>query len=233
MILEDKMTEFKGFPKEMNKFFEDLKKNNTKDWFNENKKVYEDYVKRPSEEFVMAIGEKLIRISPGIMAIPKVNQSLFRLNRDTRFSKDKSPYKTNLGIWFWAGKRKRMECSGFYFHFGDGKLMLGAGIHCFTPELLKLYREAVVDKKNGPLLTKAVNQVSKKGYIIGVKHYKRVPRDYDANHERAQFLLYNGLTAMIEEKIPKEFNSPSIVEYAFAHFKNMSPLHQWLISAIG
>jgi uncharacterized protein (TIGR02453 family) len=233
MILEDKMSEFKGFPKEMIKFFGDLKKNNTKDWFNENKKVYEDYVKRPSEEFVMAMGEKLIRISPGIMAIPKVNQSLFRLNRDTRFSKDKSPYKTNLGIWFWAGKRKRMECSGFYFHFGDGKLMLGAGIHCFTPELLKRYREAVVDKKNGPLLTKAVNQVSKKGYIIGVKHYKRVPRDYDANHERAQFLLYNGLTAMIKEKIPKEFNSSSIVEYGFSHFKNMSPLHQWLISAIG
>ncbi|UCF82053.1 MAG: DUF2461 domain-containing protein [Desulfobacteraceae bacterium] len=227
------MTEFKGFPKEMIKFFEDLKKNNTKDWFNENKKVYEDYVKRPSEKFVMAMGEKLIRISPGIMAIPKVNQSLFRINRDTRFSMDKSPYKTNLGIWFWAGKRKRMECSGFYFHFGGGKLMVGAGVHYFTPELLKRYREAVVDKKSGPLLTKAVNQISKKGYIIGVKHYKRVPRDYDANHERAQFLLYNGLTAMIEEKIPKEFNSPSIVEYAFAHFKNMSPLHQWLISAIG
>ena len=227
------MSEFKGFPKEMITFFEDLKTNNSKDWFNENKKMYEDYVKRPSEEFVMARGEKLIRISPGIMAIPKVNQSLFRLNRDTRFSKDKTPYKTNLGIWFWAGKRKRMECSGFYFHFGDGKLMLGAGIHRFTPELLKRYREAVVDKKNGPLLTKAVNQVSKKGYIIGVKHYKRIPRDYDANHERAQFLLYNGLTAMIEEKIPKEFNSSSIDEYAFSHFKNMSPLHQWLISAIG
>lgn len=232
-MLGDNMSEFKGFPKEMLGFFEDLKKNNTKAWFIENKKVYEEYVKRPSEKFVMAMGERLIHISPGIMAIPKVNQSLFRLNRDTRFSKDKTPYKTNLGIWFWAGKRKRMECSGFYFHVGDGKLMLGAGIHCFTPERLKRYREAVVDKNHGPLLTKAVNQVSKKGYIIGVKHYKRVPRDYDANHERAQFLLHNGLTAMIEEMIPKEFNSSSIVDYAFSHFKNMLPLHQWLIRAIG
>jgi uncharacterized protein (TIGR02453 family) len=113
------MSKFRGYPRELITFFDQLKRNNTKEWFTEHKKDYEAYVKQPSEGFVLAMGAKLKAISPGIHAIPKVNQSLFRLNRDTRFSKDKTPYKTNLGIWFWEGGRKRMECSGFYFHESD------------------------------------------------------------------------------------------------------------------
>jgi uncharacterized protein (TIGR02453 family) len=82
-------------------------------------------VKGPSGAFVVSMGAKLKAISPAIKAIPKVNQSLFRVNRDTRFSADKSPYKTNLGIWFWEGEKKRMECPGFYFHLDTENLMLG------------------------------------------------------------------------------------------------------------
>ena len=110
------MSAFKGFPRELVRFFNGLRKNNTKEWFQDHKQDYEDHVKQPSMEFVMAMGEKLKTVAPKIHAIPKVNQSLFRLNRDTRFSKDKRPYKANLGIWFWEGDRKRMECPGFYFH---------------------------------------------------------------------------------------------------------------------
>lgn len=227
------MTQFNGFPKETISFFSDLKRHNSKAWFQTNKKNYETYVKQPSEHFVMAMGERLRRIAPEINAIPKVNQSLFRINRDTRFSKDKSPYKTNLGIWFWEGKRKRMECTGFYFHLGDGNLMLGVGNHRFTPELLSAYRDAVVDKKMGPQLTKAVNKVEKAGYTIGVKHYKRVPRGYDPDHVRVDFLLHNGLTAMVEKKVPKEFHSSKIIDYAFAHYEKMAPIHRWLLKAMG
>ena len=150
------MADFSGFPKEMIKFFGKLEKNNNKEWFDRHREDYETYVKGPSIGFVIAMGEKLRSLSPGIKAIPKVNQSLFRINRDTRFSHDKRPYKTNTGIWFWEGERKRMECSGFYFHYGDEKLMLGAGIHMFSNELLKLYRAAVVDKEHGPKLRTAV-----------------------------------------------------------------------------
>lgn len=226
------MTSFQGFSKETVHFFEKLKKNNNKNWFQSQKNQYEKYVKHPSMEFVMAMGEKLKRLSPGVQAIPKVNQSLFRINRDTRFSKDKSPYKTLLGIWFWEGPRKRMECSGFYFHIGDRKLLLGVGMHVFTSDLLKKYRIAVVDKKEGPKLTQAVNSVSKKGYTIGTVHYKRSPRDYDPNHVRAPFLLHNGLTVMIEEALPEELGTPRIVDYVFSHFKNMAPIHKWLLGAL-
>jgi len=111
------MSNFKGFPKEFITFFENLKQNNSKDWFEKHRKDYEELVLHPAREFVEEMGKKLRRIAPAIHAIPKINQSLFKISRDVRFSKDKSPYKTTMGICFGEGSRKRMECSGFYFHY--------------------------------------------------------------------------------------------------------------------
>jgi uncharacterized protein (TIGR02453 family) len=227
------MSAFCGFSGETITFFERLKKNNQKEWFDAHRKEYEQFVMEPARTFVLDMGERLRTIAPGIQAVPKVNQSLFRINRDTRFSRDKRPYKTNLGIWFWEGKRKRMECSGFYFHVADGKLMLGTGMYLFSPQLLNPYREAVVDKKHGRRLASAVSRVSGKGYLIGVKHYKKVPRGFDAGHERAELLLHNGLTAMEEQEIPSEFFSPAIIDYAFSGFKDMLPIHEWLRDTLG
>ncbi|MFC1828684.1 DUF2461 domain-containing protein, partial [Thermodesulfobacteriota bacterium] len=224
---------FNGFSIETIRFFEKLKDNNTKEWFDAHREEYESFVKIPSVQFVVDMGEKLRHLTSEIKAIPKVNKSLFRINRDTRFSRDKRPYKTNLGIWFWEGERKRMECSGFYFHIGDGKLMLGVGIHTFSRELLNLYREAVVDKDLSPKLRKTVNKVLKEGYVIGGKHYKRTPRGYDAGHKQAEFLLHNGLFAMIENDIPDALFSPQVIDHAFLHYKKMFPLHEWLIKVVG
>ena len=94
------MAEFKGFSKALVQFFRDLKDNNTKPWFDKHRHEYEENVLFPSREFVVAMGKRLRQIAPGVNAIPKVNQSLFRINRDTRFSKDKSPYKTCKGVRF-------------------------------------------------------------------------------------------------------------------------------------
>lgn len=226
------MSGFQGFPKELIAFFEDLKENNSKEWFDNHKQDYEDFVKQPSIEFVISVGEKLKQIVPRVNALPLVNKSLFRINRDTRFSRDKSPYKTNLGLWFWEGNRARMECPGFYFHLEDRNLMLGAGQYNFTPELLQKYREAVVDDKLGSGLRRAVNSVARNGYTIRGRHYKRAPRGFDPEHKRADLLRHNGLSAMYETKLPKEFFSPALVDYAFGHYKNMLPIHKWLLKAL-
>lgn len=227
------MTSFEGFSTDTLKFYEQLAENNSKAWFDAHRSTYDEHVLGPARRFVTAMGEKLQALSNGINAIPKVNQSLFRINRDTRFSQDKRPYKTNLGIWFWEGSRKRMECSGFYFHLADGKLMLGAGVHLFSRELLKIFRDVVAEKKDALSLKRAVSRVSEKGYVIGGKHYKRLPRGYDVSHGQIEFLLFNGLTAKIEKDVPKELFSSSIVDYAFSHYRNMYPLHEWLIKAVG
>jgi uncharacterized protein (TIGR02453 family) len=222
------MSHFNGFPGEFFSFFNKLKKNNSKEWFENNRKDYENYILHPSREFVVEMGKKLRRIAPGINAVPMINKSLFKINRDVRFSKDKSPYKTYMGIWLWEGNRKRMESSGFYLHAENNTMFVGVGIKMFSKPLLDRYRQAVVEKKSGGELKKAVKKISDQGYVVNGKHYKKVPRGYEADHPNAEFLLYNGLTARNEEKVPDAFFSDAIIDYAYSHYKNMLPLHQWL-----
>ena len=106
--------------------------------------------------------------------------------------------------------------------------MLGVGFYMFPKTHLEKYRDAVVDKKMGPKLTRAVKQLTSKGYQVDGKHYKRVPRGYDDTHPNAAFLLYNGLHAMTECGIPDAFFTEAIVDFAFGHYKEMVPLHNWL-----
>ena len=226
------MSKFFGFPRQFITFFDNLKENNSKEWFENNRQDYEKYVLHPSREFVIEMGQKLRRIAPEINAIPKINHSLFKINRDVRFSKDKSPYKTYMGIWLWEGNRKRMESSGFYLHIEKKTILIGVGVKMFPKPLLDRFRQAVGDKKIGGELKKAVNKISDQGYVVDGKHYKKVPRGYAADHPNADFLLYNGLTARLEEKVPDAFFSDAIVDYAYSHYKNMLPLHRWLRKAL-
>ena len=227
------MTLFTGFPKELPGFFNRLKQNNTKAWFQAHKKEYETVVKVPSQEFVVAAGSRIAEFCPGINAIPKVNKSLFRINRDTRFSKDKSPYKTNLGILFWDGPGKRMESSGFYFHLEDNGVMLGCGMHLFTKSALQAFRDAVARKESAKKLEQAVNTVTREGYLLGTKHYKRIPRGFDAHSDlEKEFLLYNGLTARVDLEMDASFFSPGVVDMVTDHFKAMHPLHKWLVDTL-
>jgi len=222
------MSEFSGFPKEFFSFFDRLKKNNSKEWFEKNREEYEKHVLHPSREFVIEMGKKLRRVAPEINAIPQINKSLFKINRDVRFSKDKSPYKTYMGIWLWDGHRKRMESSGFYLHTENKAIFVGVGIKMFPKPLLDRYRQAVADKKLGAELKKVVKKVTDSGYLVDGKHYKKVPRGYDPDHPNAEFLLFNGLTARLEDKVPDAFYSGEIIDYAYSHYRNMLPLHRWL-----
>ncbi len=222
--------EFGGFPRECIGFLRDLKENNSTTWFKLHKSDYEEYLLNPARAFITDMGERLRLISPNINADPRVNRSLFRINRDTRFSKDKSPYKTHCAIWFWEGAGPRMECPGFYFHLEPDKLMLGVGIYCFPKPLLDIYREFVVHKKHGPSLVKAITDVTDSGdYNLGGQHYKRVPHGYDALHKNAALLLHNGLYAGIETGVPDELFSEAIMDYCLEKFHQMLPLHRWLV----
>ena len=98
------MPEFNGFPRQYFTFFNQLKKNNTREWFEEHRRDYEAFVMHPAREFVTAMGQKLRQIAPGVNAVPKINQSLFKINRDVRFSKDKSHYKNMLSLHRWLRK---------------------------------------------------------------------------------------------------------------------------------
>jgi uncharacterized protein (TIGR02453 family) len=222
------MVKFNGFPREYFSFFNQLKKNNSKEWFEKHRSEYDEYVMHPAREFVIAMGKKLRKIAPEVNAIPKINKSLFKINRDVRFSKDKRPYKTYMGIWLWEGGRKRMESSGFYLHVENKNLLIGVGIKMFPKPLLDRYRKVVVEKKQGAALRSVVKKITDKGYLIDGKHYKKIPRGFDAEQPNAEYLLFNGLTARVEEKVSDVFYSEAIIDHAYDHYKNMLPLHRWL-----
>jgi len=221
---------FTGFPKECVEFYQALKKNNNKPWFDRHKNDYEKYVLEPSRDYVVELGKLLKQISPGLHADPRVNKSLFKIYRDTRFSNDKIPFKTNLGIWFWEGEGKRFDYSGFYFHLDPPNIMLAAGIHVFSPDRLKAFRDSVVHEIHGPRMIKAIKQVEKAGHLISGKHYKKIPRGYDRDHRYADYLLFDSLNSYRESKIPPEFYKPEFIQYSFKIFKGMAPIHHWLVS---
>jgi uncharacterized protein (TIGR02453 family) len=233
---ESKMSqqiEFHGFSKETISFFRGLKRNNTRPWFEAHREMYEKHVLEPSKAFVVALGTRLKQISPRIIAAPKINRSLFRLNRDTRFSPDKSPYKPNLGIFFWEGTRSRMECPGFYFHIEPPILLLAGGMYMFPNWLMDRYRHAVVHPRYGRELTKIVGAIRRgEEFELGAKHYKRIPSGFPSSHPNAEFLLYNSLHAGWETDIPEELFTPRLVEYCYEKFALLAPLHRWLVALI-
>lgn len=218
------------FLKEVHGFLVKLSQNNSKEWFEEHRDEFEEKVKKPAEEFVVLMGAKLQDIVPDIKAIPKTDKSIFRLHRDTRFSKDKSPYKTNLGILFWEGTRKKMECPGFYFHIEPGSFMLGSGTYMFSKELLKIYRDAVADPVLGKELDTAVKKVLKKGdYTVGGKNYKKVPRGYDPESPYAEYLLHDGFYVGYHSDNPKALFDVDIIKFSYNMYKQMLPIHEWLV----
>ena len=104
------------------RFLKDLADNNDREWFAENKARYEDVVKEPALRFIHDFAAALRKVSPHFHAGPR---SLFRIHRDTRFSKDKSPYKTAVGVHFRHERAKDAHAPGFYFHVAPGEVFLG------------------------------------------------------------------------------------------------------------
>src|SRR4029453_16326325 len=117
---------FHGFPPEAQRFLDELALNNNKQWFDSHRRDFDDMLLEPAKDFVIEVGAGLqAKVSPGIHAEPRINGSIMRMNRDIRFSKDKSPYKTWFGLWFWEGESRSAECPGYWFSLSARELTLG------------------------------------------------------------------------------------------------------------
>lgn len=220
---------FQGFGPDCLNFLAELGRHNDRDWFRSQRDRYETHLMAPARALVVALGERLEMLSPGIHAEPKVNRSLFRISRDTRFSRDKSPYKTHLGLWFWEGPGQRMDCSGFYFHLGADSLFLGAGIYCFSQTLLKEFRRSLSHPRHAPALSAAAAEVTARGFTVKGRHYKRPPRGLEPDPALAELALHNGLYASALLKPPPQLYSAELVDFCLGHFVDLNPLHRWLV----
>ncbi|RLC50395.1 MAG: DUF2461 domain-containing protein [Candidatus Cloacimonadota bacterium] len=219
----------KDFPKRTTNFLNKLSKNNNREWYLENKDIYNSDFLEPLIYFVEEMGNKLLSLDPEITAIPRIDKSIFRLHRDVRFSKNKEPYKTNAGILFWNSKAKKMESCGFYFHLEPKKIGVGVGTYIIPKHMLKTYRDAVADPVTGQELNRAVKKIEKNGlYKVLGKNYKRIPKGYDPDSPYADYLLHSGMFGWYESKNIKELYDGNAVDIIYKIFKDMLPLHKWL-----
>jgi uncharacterized protein (TIGR02453 family) len=220
---------FAGFSPELLTFLSELGRNNRRDWFQAHRDEYESLLLEPARDFVDAMGDEL---GPDFNADPRVGGSIFRINRDTRFSRDKRPYKDHLDLWFWHGAGPSRKRPGLWFRLTPTQLQLGAGIHHFDRGVLDRYREAVVDPDRGTRLAKAVAEVEHSGADVGGRHYKRVPAGFDKEHARAELLLHDGLYAGAELPVPREAPTPAFPTFCAARYRTMRPLLDWLVDLL-
>lgn len=163
-------------------FLRQLRRNNRRDWFQANKARYEEHVKHPALQFISDFGPRLRKISPEFVADPRpVGGSLFRIHRDVRFSKDKSPYKVSVGIQFRHKQAKDVHSPGFYLHLEPENCFAGLGIwHPDGPTLIKI-REFITDNPTRWKRTLGAKKFDSL-YQLGGESLKRAPKGYDPEH---------------------------------------------------
>jgi len=162
-----------------------------------------------------------------------VNGSIFRINRDIRFSNDKTPYKDHLDFWFWEGTRKT-AVSGFFLRLSPAGLGIGVGAHEFDRDRLGAYRAAVVDPKAGPALSRAVTAVEQAGFEVKGTQYKQTPRGFEPRNERQERMLrYGALWIGEDHELSPLVHSPEVLDFAMGEWKRMKPIHRWLVDRLG
>src|SRR5437773_3742182 len=132
---------FPGLPKEGLQFLRSLKRNNNREWFQKHKSIYETQVKQPMESLIESMATEFQRFAPEMVASPKA--SAYRIYRDTRFSKDKSPYKTHVAAVFPRSGLGKHEGAGFYLHIAPPEVLIGGGLYMPLPEDLAVVREHI------------------------------------------------------------------------------------------
>ncbi len=225
---------FEGYPPSALQFLADIQEHNDRDWFNANKQTYLDAIVTPTQSFVTGLGLLLKAISPDINFDTRSNGqgSMMRIYRDIRFSQDKSPYKTWVGVVFWEGPGKKMQVPSFYFHLEATGAFMYAGIYQFPNALLSAYRDALVNEELGGEFDDAIAQVMASGdySLYNEPHYKRVPRGYDPEHPRGEWLKYNGFGVSSPRISPEQLASSDLVDICYDHCHSMAPLQQWLVN---
>ena len=224
------MSSFPGFPEDLFRFLKDVSKNNNRDWFNENKDRYQKSIVAPVKHFIIVMGERLYKISSSFIADPRTNGgSMFRIYRDTRFSRDKRPYKENVGCQFRHIAGKTAHAPGFYVHLQPGNVFVGGGIWKPPNPVLDKIRTAIVEQPE-----KWSKVIKRKEYFPAIEgdRLKRPPRGYDANHPFIEDLKHKSFFLKHNVK-PSLITKPGFINETEQAFMHAAPLMKFITNAMG
>jgi uncharacterized protein (TIGR02453 family) len=219
---------FDGYPKEGITFLKQLKKNNNREWFAKHKQEYEDFVKLPMQSLVAELNPMMKSFASDFVIDPK--RSLFRIYRDTRFSKNKTPYKTHVAVIFQPTKNWK-DRAGLYLHIEPGEVYLGGGMYMPSSENLKDIRNAIANHSKQFLAIIEAKDFKKHfGKIEGDK-LQRVPKGFSPEHEMADFLKFKQF--FMSYSMPEgECFKKSFPKIVCNVFEPMMPLVRFINEAI-
>ncbi len=215
---------FAGFPPQAMDFLRDLKANNDRAWFAAHKQVYETAIQGAARDFIDAITPDLEALAGAPVAA-----KVFRIHRDVRFSKDKSPYNAHLHIGFHASDSR----GGLFFGLEPERLHLGAGAFQFTAAPLDRYRAAAADEVAGVQLERLAATLASAGFRVDAPDLKRVPAPYPPDHPRGELLRRKGLTAWREFADRAVIEGPELLGRSIDAFSMLAPLNAWIDAAVG
>jgi uncharacterized protein (TIGR02453 family) len=216
---------FPGFPAEALTFYRGLARNNTREWFQPRKPVYDEKVKAPMVELVMALNQAMMKFAPDYVTDPA--KAIYRIYRDTRFSPDKTPYKTQIAASFSRRGMEKHGAAGFYFAVSHKGVDVGGGIYMPPPETLLAVRAHIGDRPaefhrlgSSPAMKRLF------GAVQG-EQLSRVPKGFPADHPAAdllrfkQYLLFTSLDAAI-------VTTPQLYTEVEKRFRAMAPFIDFL-----
>ena len=208
-------------------FLRDLSENNDREWFNANKHRYENDLLEPALAFIEDFGLRLPAISPHLVAdARRQGGSLFRIYRDTRFAKDKSPYKTQAGIYFRHERSKEAHSPGLYLHLEPRNVFAGGGIWHADPKTAHAVRTAIAKDPDGWAEAKHGIELAQ-GEAL-----KRVPTAFDKGHRHADDLRRRDFAA-IRRFTQKEATTAGFLDRYEDACRSFTPLMRFLSRAVG
>ena len=225
--------EFSGFGPGTTTFLADIATRQDRAWFAENRARYEREVLDKERAFVDAVGTAFASVDGRVQAVPAVDRSIFRIFRDVRFSRDKSPYKTHADMRFWVGDDFKRGPSYYVRIVADG-VVVGGGAHQLQPDQITRLRSAIVASASGEGLERILGELGSAGYEVGEATLARVPSGFSADSPRAELLRYTMVHALRRvSPEPPEFASAAFVGWCMEQFVAVKPLVDWLAETIG
>lgn len=217
------------FTKDFFHFFQGLSQNNEREWFHANKKDYENHVKNPFKAFVQLMIDKIQEVDPTVVILPK--DAIFRINRDIRFSKDKTPYKTNVSAAISAGGRKDHSKPGIYFEMGAERLGIYSGVYQPDKNQLQSIREGIASQpKEFEKILKDRKFKKYWGEIHGEKN-KRIPKEFQEDAEIQPLIMNKQFYVMAQFDADKILD-PKLDKMVMDHYLAAKPLGDFFYDAI-
>ncbi len=219
---------FRGFPEGGLAFLRELSEHNHRDWFEAHREVWDAQIVPAMLDWCAALTERLHDLMPALVFVPRVGGSLYRLNRDIRFSRDKRPYKTHVAALLWEGEEKH-DSPGIYLHVSPEEVIFGGGIYLFEEARLDRWRKVLHDFDAAERLDAALQAARQDGLRLEISEkLQRPPRGFDPEGPRAELSKYKGLSVGKKTKPGGWLHTGEALDRAEAAARGYAPLHAWM-----